>query len=140
MGKTKQQWIEQYRKEAERNMPTALKQKDVNKKSEVINKAIKSFTSQVMVQIKIEAKRSGWSNEDLLNEILMATYASYIVMLEYRNKVWPYEYMAFARRIGELWEPFCKIPFEYPVKPLKLIDAPDFNKVQAGMQKKQMII
>ena len=37
-------------------------------------------------------------------------------MLESRNKVWPYEYMAFARRIGELWEPFCKLPFMYPTR------------------------
>ena len=56
-------------------------------------------------------------------------------MLEYRNKVWPYDYMAFARRIGELWEPFCKLPFEYPVKTLKIIEPPDFDKVQAGIKK-----
>ena len=72
----------------------------------------------------------------LLNEILLITYASYVVKLEYRNKVWPYEYMAFARRIGELWEPFCKLPFEYPIKKLKLIDPPDFEKVQADIKQK----
>lgn len=44
--------------------------------------------------------RNLWSNEQLLNEILLLTYASYVVMLEYRNKVWKYEYMAFARRSG----------------------------------------
>ena len=38
--------------------------------------------------------------------------------------------MAFARRIGELWEPFCKLPFEYPIKKLTIIAPPDFNKVQ----------
>ena len=59
-------------------------------------------------------------------------------MLEYRNKVWPYEYMAFARRIGELWEPFCKLSFEYPVKKLKLIEPPNFDEVQAGIKKKTM--
>ena len=47
----------------------------------------------------------------------------------------PYDYMAFARRIGELWEPFCKLPFEYPVKTLKIIEPPDFDKVQAGIKK-----
>ena len=57
-------------------------------------------------------------------------------MLEYRNKVWPYEYMAFARRIGELWEPFCKLPFEYPVKELKLIKPQDFEMVQNDIKKK----
>lgn len=65
----------------------------------------------------------------------MITYSSYIVMLEYRNKVWPYEYMAFARRIGELWEPFCKLPFEYPVKELKIIEPQDFDTVQNNMKR-----
>ncbi len=51
-------------------------------------------------------------------------------MLECRNQVWEYEYMAFARRIGELWEPFCKLTFQYPVKQLQLIDPPDFDDVQ----------
>ena len=39
----------------------------------------------------------------------MITYACYVVMLESRNEVWPYDYMAFSRRVGELWEPFCKL-------------------------------
>lgn len=72
---------------------------------------------------------------ELLDEILIITYASYIVMLDARNSVWPYEYMAFARRIGELWEPFCKLPFEYPVKKLNIITPPDFKVVQDTIKK-----
>ena len=70
----------------------------------------------------------------MLNEILLLTYASYIVMLEYRNKVWEYEYMAFARRIGELWEPFCKLAFDFPINELTLIDPPDFDEVQTRIK------
>ena len=136
MLRTKTQWIDEFRNEAEKTMPFALKQSDRNKKSDAINKAIKQFLSDNIESVKRTSKRDGWSNEQLLNEILLVTYASYIVMLEYRNKVWPYEYMAFARRIGELWEPFCKLPFEYPVKALKIIEPHDFDKVQAGMRKK----
>ena len=136
MLRTKIQWINEFRKEAERTMPSALKQADRNKKSDTINKAIKLFLSDNIESIKRESKRDGWSNEQLLNEILLVTYASYIVMLEYRNKVWPYEYMAFARRIGELWEPFCKLPFEFPVKALQIIEPHDFEKVQGDMRKK----
>lgn len=55
-------------------------------------------------------------------------------MLECRNEVWKYEYMSFARRIGELWEPFCKIAFDFPVKKLTLIDPPDFNEVQTRIK------
>lgn len=64
----------------------------------------------------------------------MLTYASYIVMLEYRNKVWEYEYMAFARRIGELWEPFCKLAFDFPIKALSIIDPPNFDEVQTKIK------
>ncbi len=56
-------------------------------------------------------------------------------MLGYRNKVWSYEYMAFARRIGELREPFCRLAFEYPVKELHIINPPDFKQVQWSIKK-----
>lgn len=135
MKKTKEEWITLFRKEADSVMPLALKQTDRNKKSNVINNAIKHFSNDIIDKIKRTANIEKWNIEVLLNEILLVTYASYIVMLEYRNKVWPYDYMAFARRIGELWEPFCKLPFEYPVKTLKIIEPPDFDKVQAGIKK-----
>ena len=65
------------------------------------------------------------------NNILMVTYCTYIVMLEYRHKVWPYEYMTFSRRIGELWEPFCKLCFEHSNNEnLTLIRPPLFNEVK----------
>lgn len=135
MQRTKIQWIEMFRQEAEKIMPVASRLVNRNKKSDAINKAIKQYLSDNIENVKKDAKRDGWTNEQLLNEILLVTYASYIVMLEYRNKVWPYEYMAFARRIGELWEPFCKLPFEFPVKDLKLIEPLDFEKVQESMRK-----
>lgn len=55
-------------------------------------------------------------------------------MLETRNKVWPYEYMAFARRIGELWKPFCKLAFEYSLLPLVEIIPPKFEAIQEKIQ------
>lgn len=83
----------------------------------------------------LKAHSNELTQSELLDEILIITYASYIVMLDARNSVWPYEYMAFARRIGELWEPFCKLPFEYPIKKLTIISPPDFNKVQDTIKK-----
>ena len=35
-------------------------------------------------------------------------------------EVWPYEYMAFSRRIGELWEDFVRLPFLYAPKAAEL--------------------
>ena len=60
----------------------------------------------------------------------MITHASNVVMLEARNDVWPYEYMTFSRRIGELWEPFCKLCFSYPVKNVELFIPPLFSEVK----------
>ncbi len=138
MKKTKDEWITVFRNEADGVLAVASRQSDKKKAANVVNNEIKQFCSDIIEKVKITSRKEKWNNEALLNEILLITYASYIVMLEYRNKVWPYEYMAFARRIGELWEPFCKLPFEYPVKKLKLIEPPDFDEVQAGIKKKTL--
>lgn len=138
MKKTKNEWMVTFRDEADKILAVAFKQVDKKKRANVINNTIKQFSIDIIEKVKRIAQSEKWNNETLLNEILLITYASYIVMLEYRNKVWSYEYMAFARRIGELWEPFCKLPFEYPVKKLKLIESPDFEEVQAGIKKKTL--
>lgn len=98
-----------------------------------INKYIQNIREESIRCIKEQSE--GMSQIDLLNQILTITYSSYIVMLDARNSVWPYEYMAFARRIGELWEPFCKLPFEYPLKDLRIINPPDFKVVQESIKK-----
>lgn len=51
-------------------------------------------------------------------------------MLELRNQVWPYEYMAFSRRIGELWEPFCRLCFDYMINDISLFVPPLFSEVK----------
>ena len=106
----------------------------LNEKASEMNKRIKAFKENEFSKIVQTAKAENWSTGDLLNELLLLTYSSYIVMLEYRNDIWLYEYMAFSRRIGELWEPFCKLPFYYPIKPLRLIEPPAFSEIQGRIQ------
>lgn len=98
-----------------------------------LNKSINNMRKDSIQHLKEHSDEL--SQTELLDEILIITYASYIVMLDARNSVWPYEYMAFARRIGELWEPFCKIPFEYPIKKLHIIEPPEFKVVQDTIKK-----
>jgi hypothetical protein len=43
--------------------------------------------------------------------------------------------MAFSRRIGEIWEPFCKLCFEYSIKKLELYIPPLFSEVKNTMTK-----
>ena len=133
---SKEQWLKDFRTYAETILsPLQASRKSRNDKASEINKQIKAYRDEKLILIKRQAIAEKWDNERLLNEILCMTYVSYIVMLEYRNKVWPYEYMAFARRIGELWEPFCRLAFEYPVKELRIINPPDFEDVQLGIRK-----
>ena len=54
-------------------------------------------------------------------------------MIESRNSVRPYEYMDFSRRIGELWDPFCKLCFYYPINDLSLFIPPLFSEVKNKM-------
>lgn len=135
MIKTKAQWISTFRDVGDTILADLEKTKKSRKDmASEINKCIKEHREQEIKRIEAIAKTDAWNNQTLLNEILMLTYASYIVMLEYRNKVWEYEYMAFARRIGELWEPFCKLAFDFPVKALSIIDPPNFDEVQTKIK------
>lgn len=65
---------------------------------------------------------------------MIIQYCCTVVGLEYRNRVWPYEYMAFSRRIGELWEAFCRAAWTYPaVTDLARIAPPNFANVRQVM-------
>ena len=135
MIKKKAEWITNFRDVGAsilRELSESSKSK--NDKASEINKRIKKYREDKIASVNAVAQQESWDNQTLLNEILLLTYASYIVMLEYRNKVWKYEYMAFARRIGELWEPFCKLAFDFPIKKLTLIDPPDVDKVQTRIK------
>lgn len=135
MVKTKVEWISTFREVGDSILAELSKtRKSKNDKASEINKRIKEYREGEIANINTVAKCESWDNQTLLNEILLLTYASYIVMLEYRNKVWKYEYMAFARRIGELWEPFCKLAFDFPIKKLILIDPPDFDEDQTQIK------
>ncbi|WP_288668102.1 hypothetical protein [uncultured Akkermansia sp.] len=106
---------------------------DQKKNASIINRDIACISSNLKSAI-INAS-SKWSKNNLLNNILMITYCSYVVMIEYRNKVWPYEYMTFSRRIGELWDPFCRICFENTVREnLQMVSPKKFEEVAMDLK------
>lgn len=96
-----------------------------NKKSNAgkVNKYVKKLRDDLISSVTDEVK----DKELLLEKILLIQYVTYVIMLEYRNKVWEYEYMAFSRRIGEIWEEFCKIPFDFPAEDIEIIEPIDFQ-------------
>jgi hypothetical protein len=80
------------------------------------------------------AKSELWSSDQVLDGRLRLFYCALVVNLETRNSVVAYDYMDFARRIGEVWESFCKICWEAPAnKALKRLTSPTFAKVKAEL-------
>lgn len=86
--------------------------------------------------------RNEWINwiaslpvEDRTNASLVLQYCYSVVSLEYRNKVWPYEYMAFSRRVGELWEGFCSAAWNFPNRAnVQRFNHPHFNDVRKTLR------
>lgn len=99
-----------------------------------INKASMETARHVTSTIESVAQNNRWSASDKLEAVLAATYASYVVMLEFRNQVWPYEYMAFSRRIGELWESFVRTAFDSAPSGLSYFVPPLFSDVRSALR------
>ncbi len=103
------------------------------KRGEAINKALRVTKDNMIETLKQQAEKEKWTNKERLECILMITYCNIVVMIESRNSVRPYEYMDFSRRVGELWDPFCKLCFYYPINNLSLFIPPLFSEVKKKM-------
>lgn len=81
-----------------------------------------------------KANIGGANKAEVLANILTINYSSYIAMLELRNDIWEYEYMAFSRRIGELWEKFIKLIFDNALNNLHQFLPPQYEEVERHMR------
>lgn len=106
---------------------------DYKKKAKAVNHALIQSRDNLISILLETARRESWNNRELLECILMVTYTNDVVMLETRNSVWEYDYMAFSRRVGELWEPFCKLCFQYPINNISLFIPPLFSEVKQNL-------
>lgn len=106
---------------------------DFKKKASALNKAIVQCKDNLLAIVYECARTEHWTNQELLECVLMITYTNDVVMLEARNSIWEYEYMAFSRRVGELWEPFCKLCFIYPLTNIRLFVPPLFEQVKENL-------
>lgn len=120
--------LEQFRAYALREYTALPQNMGYKDKANKINKCVLDYKDTLVSQLDRSMTKA-----EYLSDVMMLSYVAYIVMLEYRNIAWPYEYMAFSRRIGEIWEPFCKLPFSYPAKELRIIEPPLFENVQNGL-------
>lgn len=128
---SKEQWIRLLRKDT--LLYTRRFENRVVTKSTItlsLGRFISNSQERYSQLIFIECEKDKRDKSFLLDKILLMNYASYIVFLEQRNKYWKYTTMDFGRRIGELWEPFCILPFQYPINNIELIEPPDFAVVK----------
>ncbi|MGL5889053.1 MAG: hypothetical protein ACRC3B_04175 [Bacteroidia bacterium] len=113
---------------------TNIKQKyaetQSDKRARVINECLNETKSKLITTILQQAEKENWTHQEKLECLLMVTYCNIVVMIESRNSVRPYEYMDFSRRVGELWDPFCKLCFYYPVHDVSLFIPPLFSEVK----------
>jgi len=133
LGRRKQSLLSYFRdraKESLEDIGRTFGVAEYRARARAINTAMVEARKNVIKAVQRKAAKESWSSQDTLESVLMTTYTSYIVMIECRNEVWPYEYMTFSRRIGELWEPFCKLCFDFSLRDLTPFIPPLFSQVK----------
>lgn len=99
-------------------------------KARMINRRIAEY-----YQILAQELGTFHSTHDRQQAFIVLQYCTSVVSLEYRHRVWPYEYMAFSRRVGELWEKFCSAAWAYPSRnTVTKIAAPSFRDVEISIR------
>jgi hypothetical protein len=101
-----------------------------DKRARAINERLNLTKNNLATTLLQQAEKEKWTNSEKLEALLMITYCNIVVMIESRNSVRPYEYMDFSRRVGELWDPFCKLCFYYPANDISLFIPPLFSEVK----------
>jgi len=101
-----------------------------DRRARAINECLNETKSKLITTILQQAEKENWTHQEKLECLLMITYCNIVVMIESRNSVRQYEYMDFSRRVGELWDPFCKLCFYYPVNDVSLFIPPLFSEVK----------
>ena len=83
----KKEWLELFRENArEKAVIISNKCTESDKFAELINKFIKILCNESINKIKANLENNSNNTKILLEEILLVTYVSYVVMLEFRNK------------------------------------------------------
>jgi hypothetical protein len=99
--------------------------------TQALQPKIKESRDTLIRSVAQEALRDKWAKKKLVESILMISHSANVVMLDYRNRVWPYEYMSFSRRVGELWESFCGLCFQNSLKTDLVLEIPPlFSEVR----------
>lgn len=133
----KTQLLEYFRNRAselESEVRSTYSDTEFKKRTAASSRGMKEARETLIRILEQNAQKENWSRGDILEGVLIITYTNYVAMIESRNRLWEYEYMTFARRIGELWEPFCQLCWEYPlVENIHFFIPPLFKDVKNRM-------
>lgn len=99
-------------------------------KAKRVNKLISDHRD--FLAAKIDTAATATTRQE---QLIILQYSVSVVSLEYRHAVWPYEYMALSRRVGELWERFCSAAWDIPSRQkVERISPPNFPDVLAEIE------
>lgn len=104
-------------------------------KTDPVNKKIwRELHPAALEELSQAAAAARWTAQTKLDCALRLFYCTLVVNLESRNRVVAYDYMDFARRIGEVWEDFCKVCWDFPVNPeLRRLQPQSFETVRRNL-------
>lgn len=134
LGARKAEVLAYLRARAAEFMPEISQQfgvRQFKKRAAASNRALTQERDNLVAVLRQTAARETWPAETLLEALLLLMHCTNVAMLEARHEFWPYEYMAFSRRIGEMWEPFVTTCFDLPTrKDVSLFVPPLFKDIK----------
>jgi len=125
-NKRTEETVIELEKEIGRNNPSKMTQ--------ALQPRIKESRDSLMRSIEQEAVRDKWKSEKLVYINLLVAHGANVAMLDFRNRIWPYDYMSFSRRVGELWESFCSLCFHKSARENLVLEIPPlFADIRSGL-------
>lgn len=119
LGSRKAELLDYLRSRATEHLAEVTRQvgeRQFKTRAAAINRSLTGEKESLTNLLRQTSERDKWSASEFLEAYLLLMHCTNVVMLDTRNEVWPYEYMAFSRRVGELWEPFVTTCFDKPVR------------------------
>ncbi|WP_179991641.1 hypothetical protein [Acinetobacter sp. YH16058] len=102
---------------------------DKKEKAKQINAALNAVLTLVKDTF---TQQKNLDTEDKAIMALIVQYVFTCLSLENRNTVWNYNSIDFSRRVGELWERFCSVAWDYSTSAIRF-NAPNFSVVTTSI-------
>lgn len=127
--------LQHYRERAQPIVDQALSMDVVKARAKPINEGLAKAQADVAAVLQECAEARQWDPAEILETMLLNSYTGSVVMLESRHLVWRYDYMALSRRVGELWERFVRVCWQYPIQQgIAAYEPPVFEDIRLALE------